>query len=465
MNLLEQQILDLIQDAFPLVERPYKALAEMLNELAANCDSVNEESETGANPVVSEQAVFEAVERLRASGVIRRIGGVYDSQKLGFISRLCAGKVPASSLDFSAEPHEQTAMEKFAVAANEVPAITHNYIRSHEYNVWFTVIAQNENEIQTIVDKLCAITDLHDMHVMSATRKFKINTVMKGGLDERRKTKDERGERCGAACRPIAEPNSLASKGKDERGERSGTAAAPVDSRQLAVGRNSDERGTERHSDNRRLEESSEFRKTAVDLSASDKSRIRTSCENIPHSLTPFKDWGVSCDELREDIASKRMRRFGAILRHQNAGFAFNAMVCFNIDERRKTKDERGERCGAAIAPVVSKQWLVNRDSDERRVILSGEAAKDPVKSCDLIAQAGSLLASNLHISHCYERPSFEGFPYNVYAMMHANSAEQLNQYIADCVKSLNELQSSPVDYVVLRSVRELKKTSFKFFA
>ena len=127
------------------------------------------------------------------------------------------------------------------------------------------------------------------------------------------------------------------------------------------------------------------------------------------------------------------MRRFGAILRHQNAGYAFNAMVCFNIDERR--------------------------------VILSDEAAKDPVKSYDLIAQAGSLLASNPHISHCYERPSFDGFPYNVYAMMHANSAEQLDQFIADCVNALNALQSTPVEYVVLRSVRELKKTSFKFFA
>ena len=395
MNLLEQQILDLIQDAFPLVERPYLRLAEMLK--------------------VSERDVFEAVENLRSSGVIRRIGGVYDSQKLGFISRLCAGKIPASSLDFSMEPHAQTAMEKFAAVVNDVPAITHNYIRSHEYNVWFTVIAENESEILMIVDKLCKATDLHDVHVMSATRKFKINTVMKG-------------------------------------------ASAPVDSKQWLVNRNSDER-----------EKADVIPAKAgissKDLSASDKSRIRTACENIPHSLTPFKDWGVSCEELREDLALKRMRRFGAILRHQNAGFAFNAMVCFNIDERRKTKDERGERCGAAIAPVVSKQWLVNRDSDERRVILSDEATKDPVKSCDLIAQAGSLLASNPHISHCYERPSFEGFPYNVYAMMHANSAEQLDQFIADCVKSLNALQSKPVDYVVLHSVRELKKTSYTFFA
>ena len=390
MTLFEQQILDLIQDAFPLVERPYLRLAEILNELAANCDSVNNVGEKCANPVVSEQVVFEAVENLRASGVIRRIGGVYDSNKLGFISRLCAGKVPVSTLDFSSEPHEQTAMEKFAAAVNEVPAITHNYIRSHEYNVWFTVIAENEAAIQTVVDRVCAATDLLDVHVMSATRKFKINTVMKG-------------------------------------------ASAPVDSKQWLVNRDGDERGTERHSDNRRLEESSEFRKTAVVLSESDKLRIRIACEDIPHSFTPFKDWGVSCDELREDLASKRMRRFGAILRHQNAGYAFNAMVCFNIDERR--------------------------------VILSDEAAKDPVKSYDLIAQAGSLLASNPHISHCYERPSFDGFPYNVYAMMHANSAEQLDQFIADCVKALNALQSTPVEYVVLRSVRELKKTSFKFFA
>jgi len=351
MTHLEQVLIETIQDDFPLVERPYKALAEMLN-----CGG-----ECAANLAVSEQEVFDAVENLRSSGVIRRIGGVYDSKKLGFISRLCAGKVPVSPLDFCAESHEQTAMEKFAAVVNDVPAITHNYIRSHEYNVWFTVIAENEPEILKIVDKLCDATELHDVHVMSATRKFKINTVMKGGARDN-------------------------SESRKTRPTQTGLADA-----------------AERHSDNRRLEES-------------DKFRIRTACEDIPHSLTPFKDWGVSCEELREDLALKRMRRFGAILRHQNAGFAFNAMVCFGV---------RPEN----------------------------------------VAAAGSILASNPHISHCYERPSFEGFPYNVYAMMHANSAELLSQYVADSVNDLNSLQSSPVDYVVLHSVRELKKTSFKFFA
>ncbi|MBR6453127.1 MAG: Lrp/AsnC family transcriptional regulator [Fibrobacter sp.] len=399
MTPFDQQILDLIQDTFPLVERPYAAIAEMLGS--------------------DERTVFETVEKLRASGVIRRIGGVYDSKKLGFISRLCAGKIPASSLDFSTEPHAQTAMEKFAAAVNEIPAITHNYIRSHEYNVWFTVIAENENEIQSIVDRLCDATDIHDVHAMSATRKFKINTVMVS--EERRqpfKASDATNEvgHGQAAWLGLEQSESPKTRDESESALRLGSGALSP---------------SLHHSE--QSEESSEFRKTAVVLSESDKSRIRTACEDIPHSLTPFKDWGVSCDELREDLASKRMRRFGAILRHQNAGYAFNAMVCFNIDEKR--------------------------------VILSDEVAKDPVKSYDLIAQAGSLLASNPHVSHCYERPSFDGFPYNVYAMMHANSAEQLDQFIADCVNALNALQSTPVEYVVLRSVRELKKTSFKFFA
>ena len=391
MTPFEQQILDLIQDAFPLVKRPYAAIAEMLNELAANGDGSNNAGKKSTSPI-SEQVVFEAVENLRSSGVIRRIGGVYDSKKLGFISRLCAGKVSVSLLDFSAEPHEQTAMEKFAAIVNEIPAITHNYIRSHEYNVWFTVIAENESAIHAIVDKLCAVTDLRDVHVMSATRKFKINTVMRG-------------------------------------------AAAPVGGWQLAVGCDKNECVTERHSDNRRLEESSKFQKSVISLSASDKSRIRTACDDIPHSLTPFNDWGVSCDELREDLVSKRMRRFGAILRHQEAGFAFNAMVCFRIDDN----------C----------EGFVSRDS--------GSKAGMTLET--LIFQAGALLASNPHVSHCYERPTFENFPYNVYAMMHANSAEQLDQIIADCVRSLSELQSRPVEYAVLYSLRELKKTSFKFFA
>ena len=305
MTELEQNLLAIIQDAFPVEERPYQVLAGQLGS--------------------DEQSVFAAVENLRQSGIIRRIGGVYDSRALGFISRLCAGKVTES------------AIEAFATAVNEIPAITHNYQRSHEYNVWFTVIAQSEAEIQKIVDDVCAKTELHDVHVLLATKKFKINTVM------------------GGTAAPVIRKNSCA---------------------------------------------------RSKPLSGSDRNRIRIACEDIPHSLTPFKDWGVSCDELREDLDLRRMRRFGAILRHQEAGFADNAMVCFNT------------------------------------------------------TNGGDILAQKPYISHCYERPAFEGFPYTLYAMMHAQSAEELDRQIKEAAESIGN-----PDYVVLRSVRELKKTSFRFFA
>ena len=325
MTALEQQILDTIQDAFPLEERPYKALAELFNE----------QGNVGA---VTEQQVFDAVEGLRNSGVIRRIGGVYDSRKLGFISRLCAGKV--------------SDIEKFAAVVNEISAITHNYVRSHEFNVWFTVIAQSENEIRALVDKLCVQTDLQDVHVLTVTKKFKIDTVM-------------------------------------TRGPRTSLRA---------------EQGGARQSTEECHPECSVAK--SKDLTHSDHIRIRIACTDIPHTLTPYADWGVSAEELRCDIAKGFMRRFGAILRHQQAGFAYNAMVCFRLDE------------------------------------------------------SGAVLAQNPHVSHCYERPAFEGFPYNLYAMMHAQSAEDLDCYIKEAAQSIGN-----PDYAVLHSVRELKKTSFQFFA
>ena len=392
MNDLNQKLLAIIQDGFPLVERPYKALAEMLN-----CDSKKDadENDAGAkcaNLAVSEQEVFDEVEKMRASGVIRRIGGVYDSKKLGFISRLCAGKVPASSLDFSAEHHAQTPMEKFAAVVNDEPAITHNYIRSHEYNVWFTVIAENESAIQTVVDRVCAETDLHDVHVLTATKKYKINTVM--------------------------------------------GAKAPVDSRQLAVG--SDCQKSDGECDESRATRHCEPKvkqSPTAALTDSDRKRIIIACDDIPHSLTPFKDWGVSCDELREDIAAKRMRRFGAILRHQDAGFPCNAMVCFRLDERRTTSDE----C------ELNEMLAESRHSDNRRL---EESSK--IKS----------LAKKHFVSHCYERPSFKSFPYNLYAMMHAQTPEELDGFIKESVALLDN-----PEYVVLHSLKELKKTSYRFFA
>ena len=375
MTELEQRLLSVIQDAFPLEERPYQVLAEQLGS--------------------DEQIVFAAVENLRQSGVIRRIGGVYDSKALGFISRLCAGKVPTVVTGAA----DDSALEVFAATVNEIPAITHNYVRSHEYNVWFTVIARSEEEIQKLVEDVCSKTELNDVHILSATKKFKINTVMGAGLDERRglagsptKTEDEKG---------VILSGAQSAKSKD-------------------------------------LEKKS--------LTDCDRIRIHIACADIPHTLTPFKDWGVSCDELREDLALKRMRRFGAILRHQEAGFAYNAMVCFKLD-------------GMAHQPCKVPACTVVRQAHQPCKV---PACTEPGRSepAEGPQQGGAILAQKPYISHCYNRPAFEGFPYTLYAMMHAQSAEELDRNIKDAAESIGN-----PDYVVLHSVRELKKTSFRFFA
>ena len=335
MTALEQHLLDIIQDAFPLEERPYRVLAKMLG------------AREGDGGPLTEQAVFKAVENLRSEGFIRRIGGIYDTKKLGFISRLCAGKLPVATTG----EVDASALDKFVAAVNEIPAITHNYVRSHEYNAWFTVIAETEGAIREIVERLCAETALHDVHVLSVTKKFKIDTVMPF---------DRRASR---ALRSTATASAA------------GELPANV----------------------------------AGELSLVDKARIRIACGDLPHSLTPFADWGVSAEELREDLAQKRMRRFGAILRHQQAGFAYNAMVCFDTPE--------GDR-------------------------------------------AGESLAKNPHVSHCYERPAFEGFPYTLYVMMHAQSAAELDRYVKEAAQSIGN-----PDCAVLHSVCELKKTSYRYFA
>lgn len=315
MEALDQKILEIVQDGFPLEERPYAVLGRLLG--------------------VSEEEAFDSVEGLRKSGVIRRLGGVYDSRRLGYISRLCAGVVSEDKL------------ESFAAAADRIPAITHNYVRSHAYNVWFTVIARSESEIQETVRGLEAETALHDAHVLSASKMFKINTVMK-----------------------AASGQATESKVVDKLDSKVAEPFVPE---------------------------------------ARDRRRINLLSQDIPHTKTPFSDLGIDVAEIRGDLDRKIMRRFGAVLRHQQAGFDANAMVCLAVADTER---------------------------------------------------AGALLAENPHVSHCYERSPFQGFPYNVYAMFHGQSEAELEQSICSALSALN----GP-DHAVLTSLKELKKTSFVYFA
>jgi len=141
MDKLDKAILDIIQTDFPLVPRPYAAIGQKLG--------------------VSEEEVFARVQALQKQGIIRRIGANFQSRKLGWFSTLCAAKVPAEKLD------------EFVQVVNSYPGVTHNYLRKHELNVWFTFISPSEEQTNQYLDEIHQKTGIK-VYSLPATKMFKI---------------------------------------------------------------------------------------------------------------------------------------------------------------------------------------------------------------------------------------------------------------------------------------------------
>jgi len=141
MDDTDKQILDIIQTGFPIEPRPYAAI--------------------GAQVGLTESETLARVRALRGKGIIRRIGANFQSAKIGFTSTLCAASVPPASLD------------AFIAAVNAHPGVTHNYLRDHPINVWFTMIGSST---QAIRDDLAAITAATGVSILNlpADRLFKI---------------------------------------------------------------------------------------------------------------------------------------------------------------------------------------------------------------------------------------------------------------------------------------------------
>ncbi len=122
MDSLDRAILNEIQSHFPIVARPY--------------------AEVGARLGLSEAEVLRRVQRLCEAGVIRRIGANFTSRRLGYTSTLCAAHVSPAEL------------ERFVEVVNRYPGVTHNYLRRHHYNVWFTLIAPSASRLEEILAEI-----------------------------------------------------------------------------------------------------------------------------------------------------------------------------------------------------------------------------------------------------------------------------------------------------------------------
>jgi len=142
MNDQDRAILNAIQSDFPICSRPYQELGRRLG--------------------LSEEQVLQTVARLKEEGIIRRIGGNFHSKKLRFASTLCGARVPESEVD------------RFVKVVNRYPGVTHNYLRDHTYNIWFTFIARAPDEIEAALEAIRQETGVQDILNLPALRTFKI---------------------------------------------------------------------------------------------------------------------------------------------------------------------------------------------------------------------------------------------------------------------------------------------------
>jgi siroheme decarboxylase len=138
----DRAILNRIQSDFPITARPYLAIAEEIG--------------------LGEREVVDRVLRLKEAGIIRRIGGNLVPGKLGYVSTLCAARVPPERL------------AGFTEAVNRRPGVTHNYLRENTFNVWFTFIAPSMAEIEANLRGISAETGITEILNLPATQVFKI---------------------------------------------------------------------------------------------------------------------------------------------------------------------------------------------------------------------------------------------------------------------------------------------------
>lgn len=139
---------------------------------------------------------------------------------------------------------------------------------------------------------------------------------------------------------------------------------------------------------------------------------------DIPLTAHPFEDLAVSLNIPSTEVVTRIklmqekgiIRRFGAIIRHQKAGYNTNAMVA----------------------------WQVEIDDADR---------------------VGQLMAASPNISHCYLREVPPEFGYNLFTMIHAQSEQQLEEIIKQAAEQTN-IQK----YIILKSIKELKKVSMKYY-
>lgn len=145
---------------------------------------------------------------------------------------------------------------------------------------------------------------------------------------------------------------------------------------------------------------------------------VRCIQEDLPLVEKPFREWAAALDMTEDELLAVvsewmrrgTIRRFAAVLNHRQVGFQANGMIVWKCPE-------------------------------------------------DRIDGIGAVLASYPEVSHCYSRPAYPEWPYNLYAMVHGRSRRDCEE-IADRLAAATGLNN----FLILFSTREFKKKRLKLF-
>ena len=323
---VDRRVLNLMQGSFPLDPHPYAAVAR--------------EAE------LSEEAVLARVQRLLDERIIRQVTPIFDTRALGYGSMLVAAKV---------DPEYPW---RAAKVINSHPGVSHNYLRNHDFNMWFTLAVEGDSKLgmQGTLDVLQELTGAQSIRQLPTLKLFKIRMDLEMESDTK----------------------TLASEGESQ---------APVE----LLGVHYDER---------------------------DEDVIRATQGDLPVVSEPYAQGaqrlGMTQEQLLEHLAGMKqrgiLRRVAAILYHRRAGFSANGMGVWKVPDEQ-------------------------------------------------IAELGPRMAAFRGISHCYQRPTYEDWPYSVFTMAHGRSKEECDA-ILDAIADEFDI----TERATLYSSTEFKKIRLLYF-
>ena len=305
-----------------MTQRPFKDVAEKLG--------------------TTEEEILSTVQKLKDEKIIRQTSAIFDTKRLGYKSSLVAFKVSEDNIETAAN------------IINRHPGVSHNYLRNHDYNIWFTMAVSPDSRLglEKTIETLKEQTGAQDAITLPTLKMFKISVKM-----------DTTGKRA-----------------KKEKLKKTAYQEIELTPQYIEVIK--------------------ELQKDIAVVSEPYK-------EAIEKLKMDYDEFFRIANHLKE---SGVMRRFATILNHRKAGFGANAMSVWVVPE------EKGEEIGRQMAEFSA-------------------------------------------VSHCYLRPSYPDWPYNLFAMIHGKSQEECDSLIEEMAQ-----QSGLTEYSKLYSTREFKKQRLIYF-